>query len=108
MIIDLQCPICKKSHKLEMASEDWALYLAKGVKALPRKYNSFQREQLISNMCIECQEETFGCPAPGHEKEWGEQLGECECCGAPIWSIRNKTPIGTYQCLTCHETFTGI
>lgn len=105
MKIEMKCPFCGKSHEIEMTPEEWALYLEKGVNALPRKFNKFQREQLISKMCFECQEKTFGQPMPGNEAAWGEQIGECEVCGAPIWSIRNKKEDGTYECGACHYPF---
>lgn len=50
--------------------------------AMPKE-ELFLREFLITGVCYECQSKLYNRPMPG--EDWGEMLGECENCGAPIY-----------------------
>lgn len=64
--------------------------------------NPFERELIMTGMCFECQENVFSRPAPGNEEKWGSYLGECECCGAPIYEKKHAMEVpGTYKCNGC-------
>lgn len=89
--VELECTICGKEFSVAVPGDELMLYdmgvdAQKSLKSL----TVFEREALISHMCFECQERTFNIPLPEHEAEWGEKLGECECCGARIYRNKNK------------------
>lgn len=70
------------------------------------KPGTFQKELFISGMCYDCQEKVFNRPAPGHEKEWGSLIGECEECGSPLY----ERDVKNGRCPSCRYpiTRTGI
>lgn len=62
-VFEFSCPLCGKSHYVEARLEDYSLF-KKGVSAqyafpTPR-YTAEQREQFISNICLDCQKKIFG------------------------------------------------
>ncbi len=107
--VSMKCPFCSKSTTVSVDKEAFDAYKA-GIniaEALPTM-SLFDREVLKTGMCYDCQERTFGVPAPGHEEAWGERLGECGCCGAPIYSRRNKDGYAyVCKCCGCHHYYEG-
>lgn len=88
--IDYQfiCMSCGKEHTIQIeVSEEQKNGIDAGVLSLKEvcKPGTFQREVFISGMCYDCQEKIFNRPAPGHEEEWGEVVGECPVCGCPTY-----------------------
>ncbi len=59
--VELMCPFCKKEHSVmvdESAYNEW-----KAGKLLQRampELSAEEREQLISRLCIACQDDVFG------------------------------------------------
>lgn len=108
MVLERPCPFCKTVTKIEL-TEGEANALNRGElvqRACPNK-NKFERETLINGLCFGCQERTFNMPAPGNETAWGDELGECECCGGVIWSIKNKKANreNEYLCPSCYCSY---
>lgn len=60
--IEMKCILCGKPHKVENIDKNaflaWREYGALIQKALP-KLSATEREQLISELCPECQEKIF-------------------------------------------------
>lgn len=97
-----KCPFCRNETKLRVDQVKLDMF-NQGVNIMHLfvSESPFFRETLLTGMCSDCQEKTFNRPAPGHEADWGEEIGECETCGAPLWSIRNRLADGTIQCTSC-------
>ena len=97
---EFMCPVCGEVEtiQLEISDED-NLAVEAGVKELKDcvQPGTFEKEVFISGMCYSCQEKTFNRPAPGHEGEWGEVVGECEVCGCPIY----KKDMDNGKCPQC-------
>lgn len=62
--------------------------------------DNFSREVLISGVCNSCQEKTFNTPAPGNEAAFGKNIGECKCCGSPLWE-KDVDEEGNVECPCC-------
>lgn len=65
-------------------------------KAMPDA-NTFEREFLITSYCFNCISRIYNMPKP--DEDWGEQKGECEVCGAPLW----QKDIDAEVCPSCKE-----
>lgn len=102
MKINKRCPFCGKKTEVEVKEKEISAYNrgANILRAFPNM-SKFDREVIISGMCYDCQEKTFHTPTPEHEAEWGESLMDCDCCGTPIYSIKDKTDDGGYVCHSC-------
>lgn len=111
MKIKKRCIFCNAETNLTVSDEGLSMYNS-GVpvqRAFP-ELNKFDREVIISGMCYDCQEKTFNTPTEEHRAAWGENIGDCLCCGAPLWSIRNKSG-DNYICPCCgcsHEYSDGV
>lgn len=104
--IKMRCPSCKKEHSMIISKAGWEKYKAGAqIQSCFPELNRFYREMLITQYCVDCVEKTFNTPAPGHEEAFGEKLGECEVCGAPIWSKRNITAKYLYKCKSCSALY---
>lgn len=105
--VTVSCPFCNEATTIKLGAR-LPLY-SKGQVTIDEEnfpeLNNFEREALISGMCFDCQEATFHKPKPGNEKAFGRYIGECECCGAPIWE-RDEID-GGYVCTQCGEEFEG-
>ena len=100
--VDKECPFCGKENSMSVDMNDYAKWQG-GLNiqyAFP-DMNSFDREVLQSGICNTCQEQVFGRPAPENEDMWGEELGECPECGAPVYSNHNAMG-GTLKCSHCY------
>ena len=69
--------------------------------------DDFGRELVKTGMCYDCQERVFHRPLPEHEEMWGKQIGECECCGSPIYDKMDGDASGLHKCSQCGEEFYG-
>ena len=97
--IKYDCVICGAHAAVTVDEEGYARW-RKGEliqRCLPTA-TRFQREQLVSQMCQDCLSETYNCPKDG--EDWGEQLGECEMCGAPLWE-KNRNEEDRLKCPCC-------
>jgi hypothetical protein len=100
-----QCPFCGKSTKVVVSQVALSMYRAGSSiqEAFPKK-STFDREVIKTGMCYDCQEKTFGVPAPEHEEAWGTCIGDCPCCGAPIYDKHNNVTVGEeFACKSCHQ-----
>lgn len=91
------CPHCGKSEEHEVDEQQWLDWQG-GMRiqdAMPDK-DAFLREWFISGACYDCISKIFNKPKPG--EDWGEMLGECECCGCPVYAKDNGV------CPQCGET----
>lgn len=96
------CPMCGKVSVREYDGVAIMSYQAGSMsvqQAFPSSHPS-DREFLISGMCYDCCEKTFNQPAPGHEEDWGEQLGECACCGRPVYK-KDLNEDEEFTCISC-------
>lgn len=98
-----KCPFCGKVTTFEVDGERYNEYMVdRNVGKHFGNLNPFEREVLITSMCFDCQEETFCRPKPGNEEAWGPYVNDCDCCGAPIYKLRNATSEdGAYKCRSC-------
>lgn len=100
------CPSCGKASEYEVTANQYnriqKKYYEEGEKIqnVVPELNSFQREMLVSGMCFDCQSKLYNMPVPG-DTSWGNLIGECECCGTPIWSKKNARD-GGYECPSCN------
>lgn len=104
MHINTECPFCNKAIEMNVDDEGYSKWVSDTeVQCAFPEMNPFDREVLISGICYDCQEKTFNRPAPGHESAWGKELGECGCCGAPLWekNIRDNKVV----CPSCYTTY---
>ena len=105
MKLEKKCPFCSATSGVEVDESAYANYMAgKNILHAFPKMSKFDRELIISGMCYECQEKTFHTPMPGNEEKWGEMLGSCECCDAPIYSKMDDKG-GYYECGCCGCTY---
>lgn len=98
------CPFCGKTTTVKVSQVALSAYRAGAMiyEAFPKK-SAAEREVIKTGMCYDCQEKTFHNPAPGHEKEWGEPVGECACCGATLYEKHDNVPTtGRFTCSCCH------
>lgn len=99
------CPFCGGETTVHCSAQEMDSYMQNvsvNEQNFPRM-RKFDREALITGMCHECQEATFHTPAPGNEAAFGKRIGDCECCGAPIWECDKIG--GKYVCVQCGEEF---
>lgn len=85
MVVSRLCG-CGNTTRITVGAVDYQKFLNKEApiqKCLP-ELNEFERETLLSNMCFDCQSKLFNKPKPG--EDWGSIMGECESCGAPLYS----------------------
>lgn len=102
--VDKDCPFCGHEATMEVSRSDYAQW-QNGLniqEAFPNM-NTFDREVLQSGICYTCQESTFGVPSPEHEEEWGRHVGECTCCGEPIYEKHNAVG-DKFECARCYVT----
>lgn len=106
------CPFCGKTSEIEVDEVAYENYVrTSNLLQCFGNRNAFDRELIKTGICFDCQEKTFGVPAPGHESEWGEVLGECDCCGASIYSIKHRVEGDKYRCTSCycpHKLVDGV
>lgn len=104
---DCHCPMCGKSFKVSVPESGYRHWqMGELIQRAMPKVDNFTREALISGYCFDCQEKLFGMPKPGNEEAWGEELGDCPCCGAVIWSKHNATnEKDIYKCTSCYSVF---
>lgn len=98
------CRWCGKTTVVKVSQVALDMYKAGAfiTEAFPKK-NAAEREVIMTGMCYDCQEKTFHRPAPGHEKEWGEEVGECACCGVSLYDKHDNVPMsGRFRCPACH------
>lgn len=98
----VSCPNCGKINDINLDDISYTMYQC-GVNiqdAFP-DMNPFDREMLITGMCYDCQEKIFNRPAPGHEALWGNYVGECNCCGSPLYSVKHAISGNRLKCPTC-------
>lgn len=84
-IVEKICPHCGKIDKHDVNSEAYNNWLS-GMRiqdAMPEA-NDFLREFLITGACYDCISKIFNRPKPG--EDWGEMMGECSCCGCPVYA----------------------
>lgn len=92
------CPICGKQEAHQYEKEQFDSWVnGKLIQEAMPDINAFDREFLISGFCFDCISELFNAPKPG--EDWGEPVGECDTCGAPIYEKDVKSGI----CPTCKE-----
>ena len=106
MTVEKTCPFCMTVSSVEVDEEQYEAY-NRGlniIQAFP-KLSLFERELLISGMCFGCQERTFHKPLPQHAEEWGELVGNCECCGAGLYEKMDRGEDGLYHCSCCGESY---
>ena len=63
------CPHCGKSEEHEVDEQQWL---------------DWQGGTRVRGTCYDCISKIFNKPKPG--EDWGEMLGECECCGCPVYA----------------------
>ena len=106
------CPFCGKESGYEITDKQYNKIQKKyygerkNIMDVVPEFNSFQREMLITGMCFNCQSKLYNTPIPG-DNSWGDLIGDCECCGAPIWSVKNAKN-GGYGCPSCHSKYTLV
>lgn len=68
--IECVCPFCGKTHYVRVPADGWYAYVngALAQDAFPT-LSATKREQLISNICPDCQEEIFGGESIGGDEE---------------------------------------
>ena len=100
-----KCACCGAITAVEVSEEAHDKYISGStvLDAFP-ELNVFDREVLISSMCYDCISKNYNIPKPG--EDWGEQVGECECCGAPIWK-KDYDENNMYKCVSCGLTYSG-
>ena len=61
MILEMVCPFCGAEHNVKVSMNGWFAYVngALAQNAFP-ELNATEREQIISNMCPDCQKDVFG------------------------------------------------
>lgn len=102
LMIKKGCPFCGKSTDIEVDKDEYTAYINDRELALHfGRRPAHERELIKTGMCYDCQEKTFGRPTPGNEEAWGECIGECDCCGMPLYGKRNVTGDGKYSCMSC-------
>lgn len=102
LMIKKGCPFCGASTELEVDKEEYAAYVHDRNLILHfGKRPDYERELIRTGMCYSCQERTFGRPMPGNENAWGNCLGECDCCGTPIYDKASAAADGKYVCKSC-------
>lgn len=102
--INAQCPGCGKISAVDVDDMQYLAYQngARIEDAFPLM-NPFSREVLLSGYCFSCQENIFNRPAPGNEAAWGKYIGECDCCGSPLYENRNAVGYLQYKCNSCGQ-----
>jgi hypothetical protein len=106
MKVTKKCPFCANSTTIDVDEEGvFSFNAGMPLQSAFPNLDAFHREVFKTGICFDCQEKVFNIPLPEHEKEWGTPIGECSCCGATIYSIRNKRGDG-YQCKGCYQRFT--
>ena len=102
MKMTFTCHVCGKNTELEVDEKKYMQYRrdSKAQEAFADK-DSFYRETIISGMCYACQEKLFNRPAPGNEAEWGKFLGECCCCGRPVYEKDVDKSGAGFKCASC-------
>lgn len=109
--IKKNCPFCGATSSIEVDEVKYERYVRTGdLRENFGNRNPFERELIKTGICYDCQEKTFGTPLPEHEKEWGTYLGECSCCGMPIYSNKHKDG-DLYVCPSCrtpHSLDNGV
>lgn len=102
MLLKRNCVFCGKEQSLFVNDDAYDRY--ESGEEIQRAFpdlDSFAREFIISGMCYECQEKIFNKPQPCNKEAWGSVLGECACCGSPLYSKKNLTDDGKYKCPSC-------
>lgn len=104
IIINMTCPSCGKISSMNVDEMQYMSYQhgANIQDAFPLM-NAFDREVMISGLCHECQEKVFNRPAPGHEALWGNYVGECSCCGSPLYENKNCVGYQQFKCEQCGQ-----
>ena len=99
--ISRKCPFCGKVSTHSYDKDAYERYMSGECSIQEVFYNEhpMDRELLLTGMCHDCCEKTFGTPAPEHEAEWGKCVGECDCCGRPVYEKDAKE--GTFRCKSC-------
>lgn len=99
--ISAKCPVCGKISKHSYDKDAYNKYIAgeDSIQSVFPNEHPMDRELLLTGMCHDCCEDTFGTPAPEHETEWGKCVGECDCCGRPVYEKDVKE--GTFRCKSC-------
>lgn len=98
--ISVHCVSCGKVQEVSVDSAGYQDWLSgKSIQYALPKSHSMERDVLITHMCLSCLSKTFNRPVPG--ESWGEQLGNCYCCDAPLWE-KDKNDNGDLVCPNCH------
>lgn len=87
-MVEKVCPHCGTIEQHEVDESQYNAWLS-GMRiqdAMPNT-DAFIREFLITGACYDCISKTFNQPKPG--EDWGEMLGECGCCGCPVYAKDN-------------------
>lgn len=60
--ITLNCPFCGTVHEVEVNSNEYSAWMSGELiqRAMP-SLTATEREQLISQLCPDCQRKIFGC-----------------------------------------------
>lgn len=103
------CVFCGDVMHLTLNDVKYAKYMS-GVpiaEAFP-DLDIFLREQIVSQVCVDCQEKIYNTPTEQHREEWGRELGECRCCGTRLYMKHNKDKEveGQYICPSCYTKYT--
>ena len=98
------CKYCGKTTTVRVSQLALYTYRAGApIQEVFPKKSAAEREVIKSGTCYDCQERIFHHPAPGHEKEWGDIIGECACCGADLYEKHDNVPTtGRFTCPSCH------
>ena len=102
MQVVVMCPICGKTGSVSVNQKSMEAYRnGMSIQEAFPKMKACDREMLISGMCYRCQEDLWNRPC-NDDGSWGELLGECPCCGRPIWSIHDDVKDGSeFNCSGC-------
>lgn len=70
-IITLDCPFCGAVHGVEVNTSEYLAWMdGKLIQNAMPSLTATEREQLISELCPDCQRKIFGCQSHLSEKEW--------------------------------------
>lgn len=104
---EFQCPSCGEVETLSIEVTDHlADLIDSGEMELKEatKPGTFEREVFISGLCFNCQEKVFNRPAPEHEDEWGDLIGECGNCGCSLY----RKDMDAGECPSCREKLEDV
>ena len=60
--LEMVCPFCKEVHSVDVFETSYVMYMAGAkVQDVFPYLSATQREQIISHICPDCQEDIWGC-----------------------------------------------